>query len=101
MSDTICHPMFEVHLSVPDLNKGEYEHQAFLRMLPELLKTHCGQYVAVHDGQVVDTDRDDIVLIKRVHAKVGYVPIHVALVVECQPVARVPYYREVRTGGGR
>ena len=99
MTDTITPPIFEVHLPTPELTKGEREYQAFMRLLPELLKTHRGQHVAIHEGQVVDSDADDIALIQRVHAKVGYVPIHVGLVVEPQPVYRIPYYRECRTGG--
>lgn len=99
MSDTITQPTFEVILPAPNPSKGEREYQAFMRLLPELLKTHRGQHVAIHEGQVVDSDNDDITLIQRVHAKVGYVPIHVGLVVEPQPVFRIPYYRECRTGG--
>ena len=99
MSDTITHPTFEVTVPAPVHTKGEREYQAFLRLLPALLKTQRGQYVAIHDGQMVDCDADDIVLVKRVHAKVGYVPIHVGLVVESQPIVRIPHYRECRTGG--
>ena len=101
MTDTITQPIFEVHLPTPELSKGEREYQAFMRLLPELLKTHRGQHVAIHEGQVADTDNDDIALIKRVHAKVGYVPIHVGLVVDPQPVFRIPHYREIRPGGGK
>ena len=46
----------------------------------------------------MDSDFDDIALIQRVHAKFGYVPIHVGLVVQPQPVERIPYYRELRSG---
>lgn len=95
MSDTLTQPTFEVHLPVPQLSKGEREHQAFLRLLPELLKTHRGKHVAIHDGQVVDHDTDDIALIKRVYEKIGYVPIYVGLVVESQRIERIPYRREV------
>ncbi len=76
-------------------NKGEREYQAFLRLLPHLLSTHQGKYVAIHDGQVVDSDSDDIVLVQRVHARVGYVPIHVGLVTDRPLVVRVPHYRAV------
>lgn len=87
-------PTFEVHLPPPPLSKAEREKQAFLRLLPQLLRTHRGQFVAIHDEQVVDTDRDDIALIQRVQEKVGYVPIHVGLVTEQQPVFRIPHCRE-------
>jgi hypothetical protein len=75
------------------LTKWEREYRAFRRLLPELLKTHKGRYVAVHDENVVDSDSDDIALIQRVHAKYGYVPIHVELVAERAQVVRIPHYR--------
>jgi hypothetical protein len=75
------------------LAKWEREYQAFRRLLPELLKTHKGQYVAVHDEKVVDSDTDDIALIRRVHAKYGYVPIHVELVTDHPQVVRIPHYQ--------
>ncbi len=95
MSDTITRPALEVKVPAPVLSKGEREYHAFLRLLPELLKTHRGQHVAIHNEQVVDFDKDEIALIKRVHAKVGYVPIHVGLVVETRPVIRFPHYLEI------
>ena len=99
MSNTTTEPTFEVKLPEPELTKGEREYQAFLRLLPQLLSTHRGQYVAVHEGQVVDSDTDDIALIQRVHARVGYVPIHVGLVTDPLPVVRIPHYREYRPRG--
>ena len=99
MSETITTPIFDVSVPVPALSKGEREYRAFLHMLPGLLATHRGQYVAVHEGQVVDSDANDIVLIQRVHARIGYVPIYVGLVSEERQVAQVPHYREYRPGG--
>jgi hypothetical protein len=87
---------FEANMPVPELSKGIREHQAFVRLLPHLLATHAGKYVAIHDGQVIDTDADEIVLILRVHARLGYVPIHVGLVTAEQLPVRVPHYREHR-----
>ncbi len=78
-------------------SKWEQEYEAFIRLLPELLRTHRGRYVAVHDQRVIDSDDDPIALIKRVHARHGYVPIHVELVTDTPPVpARIPHYREYR-----
>jgi hypothetical protein len=70
------------------------EYHAFLRLLPELLRTHRGQWVAVHNGQVVDGDADDVVLVQRVIAKIGYVPMHVGRVSDepAEPV-RMPKFR--------
>jgi hypothetical protein len=99
MSDTMIQQAFEVQLPVAVMAKGEREYREFQRMLPELLKTHRGEFVAVHDGQVIDSDADDVKLIQRVHAKIGYMPIHVELVSEQRPIIRIPRYRECRPAG--
>jgi hypothetical protein len=80
-------------------SKWETEYQAFLRLLPELLKTHRGKYVAFHNEQMVDSDTDEIALTLRVLRKNGNVPIHVDLVTEQPPpVYRVPHYWLYRPG---
>src|ERR1700680_4373774 len=99
MNQTTPSSPLEVILSPPEASKGEREYQAFLDLLPQLLASFRGKYVAIHDGQVVDSDTDDIALILRVQARVGYVPIHVGLVTDQQPIHRIPHYREVRSGG--
>jgi hypothetical protein len=82
-------------------NKWERESRAFQRLFPELLKSHAGQYVAVHDEQVVDTDTDERALVERVLKRVGNVSIHVGYVAgRALPPLRVPHYRLVDTGGG-
>ncbi|MBI1914403.1 MAG: hypothetical protein HYS12_06640 [Planctomycetes bacterium] len=82
-----------VELPVPAENKWQREHRAFLRLLPELLKTHKGKYAAIHEEQCVDSDEDQITLALRVYARYGYIPIHVGLVAEEQPVVRIPSHR--------
>lgn len=73
------------------------EYHAFLRLLPELLKTHRDQWVAVHNGQVVDGDADDVALVQRVIAKIGYVPMHLGFVTDEPALSvRMPRFR-VRT----
>jgi hypothetical protein len=81
--------------------KWERECQAFDRMLPDLLKTLRGKFVAIHEGEVVDIDTDDIALIRRVHAKIGYVPILVERVDDPPPpLVRIPHYRVFQPRGG-
>ncbi len=94
MSEITIQPALEVHVMVPQPGKGEREYQAFLRLLPELLPEYRGKFVAIHEGQVVDSDADDIALVQRVHARVGYVPIHVGLVTDQRSIVRIPHYRE-------
>jgi hypothetical protein len=99
MSETAVPPALAVELPTRELPKGEEEHQAFLRLLPQLVVTHHGKHVAVHNGQVVDSDTDDVALILRVQAKVGYVPLYVGLVTDARPVVRIPHYHEWREQG--
>jgi hypothetical protein len=98
MSDTATTPTFEVHLPEPPaMSKGERERRAFLRLLPGLLEAHPDEYVAIHNEQVVDSGPDDIALVRRVHERVGYVPIHVARVEKQPRVFRIPGPRVVRS----
>ena len=55
-----------VDLSAPPRTKWEREYQTFRQLLPQLLATHRGQYVAIHDGQVVDSGDDKLALALRV-----------------------------------
>ena len=100
MSDNTIQATFDIDIPTPELAKGEREYQAFLRLLPGLLATHRGRYVAVHEGRVVDDDADDLALVLRVHARIGYVPIHVGLVTDRPPAIRIPHYREYRPEEG-
>jgi hypothetical protein len=96
MTQTTNEPIVEVLVPVVELDKGEREYRAFLRLLPQLLVSHRGQYVAIHEGEVVDFDADDIALIRRVHARFGYVPICVGLVTDVPSLLHIPHYREYR-----
>jgi hypothetical protein len=100
MSDTITQSPPAVELPSARLSKWEREYRAFHRLLPQLLATHGGQFVAVHEEQVVDSGDDKLALALRVLAKVGNVSIHVGCVTaEQQPVARSGIRRELRVGG--
>jgi hypothetical protein len=84
-------------LPVPEPDKWRREQQAFRRLLPDLLKTHRDQFVAIHDGIVVESGSDKLDVAARAYSKIGYVPIYVGLVsVEPAAVIRVPSPRHVR-----
>ena len=55
---------------------------AFFRLLPELLLTHKGKYVVVHNEEVVDIGDDFFAVARAVRASVGQTPIYVGLVSE-------------------
>lgn len=88
---------FEVRLPEPVLTPFDREQQAFRRMLPELLGTHRGQYVAVHGEQVVDSGPDQLEVALRVLRRVGHVPVYVHLVDDARerPVAHSGLIRVV------
>jgi hypothetical protein len=98
--DTVATPeIFEVKLPEPILTKSERETRAFYRLLPELLTTHKGQWVAIHNEEVVDCGPNDIELILRVRAKVGYVALHVGFVTTEKQIYRIPHFRQVHKSG--
>jgi hypothetical protein len=81
---------------VPD-PKWRKEREAFHRMLPELLKAHRDQFVAVHEERVVNKGTDPIEVVKRAYAQYGYIPIYVGLVTDQPPPpVRVPSPRLIR-----
>lgn len=71
------------------LQRLEPERKAFQRLLPDLLKTHRGQFVAVHGGQVVDADADESALASRVIAR-GYDPVYIQEVREEPRIYELP-----------
>jgi hypothetical protein len=99
MSEATETPIFEVRFpEAPMPSKIERERRAFLRLLPDLLKTHRGQYVAVHDEQVVDSGPARLELVMRVQARLR-TGIYVGLVSEqAEPVQRSGLRRVVGNG---
>ena len=75
---------------VPSDPKLKREHEALMRLWPELLKTHNGQYVAIHDGQVVGSGTDKVAVALKAYKEYGYIPIYVHLVTDQpQPIERI------------
>ena len=66
-------------------SKWDRERTAFRSLLPDLLKTHLGQYVAIHDGRVVEAGTDKATVARTAYEKHGYQPIFVALVTDAPP----------------
>lgn len=50
-------------------NNVQHELAAFQEMLPKLLVDHAGEFVALSDGKLLDQDKDEFVLAKRVSRK--------------------------------
>ncbi len=64
------------------LQKFEREREAYLRLKPQLLQTHPGQFVAIYQGEVVDVDQDKQALAERVIERYGNEPVYIQLVAE-------------------
>ncbi len=80
-------PIFEPPpLGLPKpTSKWDAEYEAFLRLLPELLKTHRDQYVAIHEGKVVGSGTDQLAVAMEAYREYGYVEILVRLVSDKPP----------------
>jgi PHD/YefM family antitoxin component YafN of YafNO toxin-antitoxin module len=72
------------------LSALQKERDAFHQLRGQLLKTHLGQFVAILNGQVVDSDVDNCELARRVYDKFGYVPIYIQRVEEKPTVYDIP-----------
>lgn len=78
------------------------ERIVFYRMLPELLKTHRGRYVAVLGGAIVGTGDDFITVAQDAYSRHGHIPIYIGLVSETPArLIRVPSPRAASAGALR
>ena len=65
------------------------EHETFQQLLPELLKTHAGKFVAIKGNQIVDSDADERALAKRTREK-SIRPIYIERVTESLTILELP-----------
>ena len=72
--------MIEYLPDIPANRKMLKEVAAYDAMWKDLLKTHEGKFVAIHNGQVVDCDAEHQALLKRVLGK--YKPVYVEQVLK-------------------
>jgi len=69
----------------------EREIAAFENMYPLLRQTHFGQYVLIHNGQLMDSDPDFEPLFLRAQAKFGATPVLIRRVTQTvTPELRAP-----------
>jgi len=60
----------------------EAEKRAFQKLLPALLPTHRGKFVAIHRGEVVESGDVEVAVGEAAYRSLGYVPIYVDLVTD-------------------
>ena len=76
------------------------EHDAFEQLLPELLKTHRGRYVAVSNGVVAAVGDSEVDVLTRAHeADPTALPLARLVTDKPQPIPRAGGVREVRPVG--
>lgn len=85
MSDVTTLPAPDLSLDDVTHAAWEEERRAFLRLLPTLLATHEGQYVAVYQGCVIAAGPDQVDVAMQAYARAGYVPVYVGLVTAVPP----------------
>jgi hypothetical protein len=65
--------------------KIDQEFEAYQAMHAKLRETLLGKHVAIHDGQLIDSDSDAMTLVHRVRQQYGHIPILFTQVEE-QPI---------------
>lgn len=96
LPDAVAADVFEVDLGQPPRSKLERERRAFFCLLPQLLATHRGQYVAIHEEQAVDSGPERLEVAMRVLQRVGNVDIYVGFVGDLpRPVERSGVRRDL------
>jgi hypothetical protein len=91
MSDPTTLPAPDLGLKDAAYDSWEEQRRAFFRLLPALLATHRGQYVAVHEGCVIADGPDQVEVAKQAYTRVGYAPVYVGLVTDEPPrPVRIP-----------
>lgn len=82
-------------------DKFQRERLAFFRLLPELLTTHAGKVVAIHDEQVIAVGDERRPVIDEAKRIAGSVDMFVETVAKEWPVERLPGFWEIPRTGSR
>jgi ferric iron reductase protein FhuF len=73
-ADELASRALSDYLDRLEWDKLHAEMEAFQAQLPALLSAYPDQFVAIHDGEVIDHDADLRTLHSRVYARLGPVP---------------------------
>lgn len=74
-ADELASRALSAYLDRLEWDKLLAEMEAFQAQLPDLLSAYPDQFVAIHEGQVIDHDADLRTLHSRVYARLGSVPV--------------------------
>jgi hypothetical protein len=73
--EEVVEQALRMYLEEIGLKKMRHETVAFQQMLPDLLNQYDGEYVAVHQGEVIDHDVDLRALHLRVFEALGHAAV--------------------------
>ena len=76
------------------LSHLKIERETFDRRLPELLKTHSGEFVAIRDEQIVEIDPNESVVAARTRAR-GLRPVLIEQIVPAPVIVEFPSPEEI------
>jgi hypothetical protein len=85
VSETPTYPAPDLSVVESDQNDWARERRAFKSLLPSLMATHRGRYVAIHHGKVVAEGADKATVALEAYTREGYVPIFVGQVSDAIP----------------
>jgi predicted DNA-binding protein len=74
-AEEIVNEAIQEHLERLDKQKLEAEIKAFERMHPDLKVNYLGQFVAIYEGEIVDSSVDFESLFLRVQTRFGDLPV--------------------------
>lgn len=63
-------------------HRMQREMQAFVEMHSELLKQYPGEFVAIHQGRLIDHDRSQLALYLRIEKRSSYTPVLIKQVLD-------------------
>ena len=76
MSETVAYPPPDLAPVTASEDDWQRERRAFLGLLPTLLASDRGRFVAVHGGVVVASGTDRVAVAREAYGRVGYVPVY-------------------------
>jgi len=75
------------------------ERKCYLRLKPELLRQHKGQFAAIYDGRLIGVNSNKAKLIESVRLEYGSVRAYIAKVQDVEPQVRLPTSRRLISEG--
>lgn len=90
-----CSPAEHNAWQQEQLQRLEPNRTAFQRLLPELLKTHGNQYVAIYQGRLIDADPNRAALVRRIRAQ-GCRPVYIQKVTPEPRIVELPSPEEAK-----